>query len=110
MYSAVTYPDLDKAKRRTIWKSFLALAGVGIEGEKLSNGDVPHIVEEGSKDDKIPEIKSYVSSKYLDRLAAKTGFNGTFSSAAGLDETMLTHFLSQVVPSRTPFVPLKLSP
>lgn len=87
LHSAITYPDLDKAKRRTIWASFLRLAGVGIEGEtalkkKATNGlatpddSTPSSPKPAEGE---PEFKSTVSAKYLDRLASKPGFNGKLS-------------------------------
>jgi hypothetical protein len=83
-FSAVTYPDLDKVKRRTIWAAFLKLAGVGIEDKKkkvLSHGDAtPDASVPKVEKDEEEEPKSWVSAKYLDKLAAKTSFNGALLS------------------------------
>ncbi|KAM0792905.1 hypothetical protein ACM66B_002666 [Microbotryomycetes sp. NB124-2] len=75
---ALSYPNLDRSKRRTIWKAFLRLAGVGIEGEQES--DNSELVANGFKDTehriKQTAVRSHVSTSYLDKLAAKTEFNG----------------------------------
>lgn len=63
----LTYPDLSKEKRKNIWTSFLKLAGVGIQQKAI---------EGGSQANGAVEYRSYVSVKYLDQLASKTGFNG----------------------------------
>ncbi|GAA5905336.1 hypothetical protein JCM8208_003820 [Rhodotorula glutinis] len=61
---AITYPNLDRDKRRTIWQSFLELAAVGISpnttaSSSLSNG-----------------LTSTISSTYLASLASHSSLNG----------------------------------
>ncbi|KAL8279878.1 hypothetical protein RQP46_007728 [Phenoliferia psychrophenolica] len=73
---ALTYPDLDVAKRRTIWSTFLERAGARIEAKKPGkqvNGDLPTPASSGTV---TPvEVGNLIHAKYLDRLAAKP-FNG----------------------------------
>ncbi|KAK4049370.1 hypothetical protein OIV83_004102 [Microbotryomycetes sp. JL201] len=76
---ALSYPALDRSKRRTIWKAFLRMAGVGIEDEQDDAKE--HLIANGFKDDsekqmKQTAIRSYISAAYLSKLAAKTEFNG----------------------------------
>ncbi|BGP37602.1 hypothetical protein JCM10449v2_001519 [Rhodotorula kratochvilovae] len=62
---AITYPNLDRDKRKTIWRSFLSLAGVGIADSKsLPNGD-------GGA-----QHTSSIPAAYLSTLASNADLNG----------------------------------
>ena len=80
--SAITYPNLDAAKRRVIWCDFLEHAGVGIEGtsnviKKQVNGSAPsNGVTEGDKKKKEKSFEGWLSSEFVDKLAKKKDFNG----------------------------------
>ncbi|GAA5910070.1 hypothetical protein JCM6882_006507, partial [Rhodosporidiobolus microsporus] len=96
---AITYPNLDKSKRKVIWRSFLELAGVGITpspSSRYDNADNDDSEDYGqakvkAKANGLPngagrkkegeeegekKFDSFVTSKYLDQLASHTGFNG----------------------------------
>lgn len=81
-FSAITYPNLDAAKRRVIWCDFLEHAGVGIEGtsnviKKQVNGSAPsNGVTEAAKKKKEKSFEGWLSSEFVDKLAKKKDFNG----------------------------------
>jgi hypothetical protein len=62
-HSAITYPNLDKAKRKHIWSQFLELAKVEIRdsGDVVANGG---------------DEKGFVTERYLEELATYHEFNG----------------------------------
>lgn len=101
---ALTYPDLSKDKRKHIWASFLQLAGVEVEG--ASKGKA---VEGGKQTNGTSsEPKSFISAKYLDRLASKTGFNGELSALVSCSPSpALTTLHHQVGASRISAAPRK---
>ncbi|GAA5849433.1 hypothetical protein JCM9279_000902 [Rhodotorula babjevae] len=65
---AITYPNLDRDKRRTIWRSFLELAGVGISTRSSSTSASSTATPNG--------LASTISPTYLDSLAAHSSLNG----------------------------------
>ncbi|GJN88240.1 hypothetical protein Rhopal_001205-T1 [Rhodotorula paludigena] len=74
---AITYPNLDRQKRKTIWRSFLELAGVGI-----SDSPAPKPLPNGHSTAAPPppgtpkSFDSYISPAYLSTLASKSDLNG----------------------------------
>ncbi|GAA5874915.1 hypothetical protein JCM8547_003609 [Rhodosporidiobolus lusitaniae] len=83
---AITYPNLDKPKRKHIWRQFLELAGVGIapssssssppSGSSASSSSYELVEGSERQEKEKKEYNSYVSAKYLDSLAGISGFNG----------------------------------
>ncbi|GAA5844391.1 hypothetical protein JCM11251_007595 [Rhodosporidiobolus azoricus] len=84
---AITYPNLDKAKRKVIWRSFLELAGVGISSSTSARYDDDSDSEDygqarnevspnGTTGGGEKKFDHFVSAKYLDQLASHAGFNG----------------------------------
>ena len=66
--SAITYPNLDRDKRRTIWRSFLELAGVGVSTRSSTSSSTSSTTSNGTT--------STISPTYLDSLAAHSSLNG----------------------------------
>ena len=88
--SAITYPNLDAAKRRVIWCDFLEHAGVGIEGtsnviKKQVNGTTSsNGATGGDEKKKEKSFEGWLSSEFVDKLAKKQDFNGMYLSPCTL--------------------------
>ena len=80
--SAITYPNLDAAKRRVIWCDFLEHAGVGIEGtshviKQQVNGITSSDGLTGGREKKKEKsFEGWLSSEFVDKLAKKKDSNG----------------------------------
>ncbi|GAA6023290.1 hypothetical protein JCM10207_006222 [Rhodosporidiobolus poonsookiae] len=74
---AITYPNLDRPKRKVVWRLMLELAHVGIESGGKEKGMVNGTTApEKEQEQEKPEVESFVTPKYLDKLAAHSEFNG----------------------------------
>lgn len=83
-HSAITYPNLDRKKRKVIWRQFLELARVGIDQGGDSSLPSPAATppphgtspkSNGVSSDHS-RFDSFLSPAYLSKLASNSSFNG----------------------------------
>ncbi|BGP29766.1 hypothetical protein JCM10296v2_001511 [Rhodotorula toruloides] len=76
---AITYPNLDREKRKVIWRQFLELARVGIDTDDSAFPSPAATPSRGSPEPNgTPQSRfdSSISPSYLTKLASNTSFNG----------------------------------
>ncbi|BGO89279.1 hypothetical protein NBRC10512v2_001230 [Rhodotorula toruloides] len=76
---AITYPNLDREKRKVIWRQFLELARVGIDTDDSAFPSPAATPSRGSPEPNgVPHARfdSSISPSYLSKLASNTSFNG----------------------------------
>ncbi|BGO98223.1 hypothetical protein NBRC10513v2_001392 [Rhodotorula toruloides] len=76
---AITYPNLDREKRKVIWRQFLELARVGIDSDDSAFPSPAATPSRGSPEPNgTPALRfdSHISPSYLSKLASNTSFNG----------------------------------
>ncbi|GEM08992.1 AAA family ATPase [Rhodotorula toruloides] len=78
---AITYPNLDRDKRRVIWRQFLELARVGIDADDAAFPSPaatppPRGASKPNGSPPVSRFDSHISPSYLSKLASNSSFNG----------------------------------